>query len=290
MRYSLIACLLALVTACQPVPRPFEADRATPNALLKLPDARGIIVQPVAHAPPVTADALAEQMVAALQDRNVPASRTGGNKSSMVLTGTLIDPGYDAMIAWTLLDPDGAEIGRYEQIIEGTPIEAWASADPELITGLARAAADPVAGWVQTATIREVRAPPIYVGPVAGTNPADAERLRTALRQALRGLGTRTAPAASDETLIARADVRITELADTRKEVAIAWRIEDPFGTEIGKIDQASPVPGEMVDRKWGQLARQAGVAAAAGMTELVSRIDWSQGFMPPAPGDAPAN
>ena len=284
MRYSLLAGALIFITACQPVPRPFESDRTTPNELLRLSDARGIIVMAVEDAPPATATALAEQMVEALQNRNVPASRSGGTRTSMVLRGAIVDPGYDAMIAWTLFDSDGGEVGRYEQIIEGTPIGPWANADPDLMASLAGAAAEPVSRWVQEETVREVTVPPIFVGAVTGTGTQDANRLRTALRQALRGQGTRTATTASDKTLIARAEVSITNLPDARKDVAISWRIEDPFGTEIGKIDQASPVPETMVEQQWGRLARQAGVAAAAGIAELISRIDWSQGFRPPAP------
>ncbi len=287
MRFSVVTLVLVLLTACQPVPRPFQHDRLVPNELLRLSDARAIKVLPVEDAPANTANALADRMVEALIERNVPAYKDDADTSGMVLVSALADPGYDAKIVWVLFNPDGEEIGRHEQSIEGTPIEPWARAEPELMSALAGAAAARVSRWVQPELVREVQAPPIYVGDVTGTNEKDAGRLRVALKQALRSMGTRTADAASERTLIASANVEITALRDTRKEVAIAWRIEDPFGTEIGKIDQASPVPGEMVDSQWGQLARQAGLAAAAGISELISRIDWRDGFVPP-PGKSP--
>lgn len=287
MRFSLFAFLAVILAACQPVPRPFEHDRAlAPNELLQLSDAGGIRVRAVEDAPPAPAERLADEMVAALIERNVPAFRSGGNRSSLILSSRVIDPGQDARIVWRLHDRDGTEIGGYDLILEGTPIEPWATAQPDLMASMAQTAADPISSLVQHERVEEVQAPPIYVGDIQGADSKQALRLRTALRQALRGLGTRLSNVASSESLTASADVRITPLADAQSEVAIVWRIHDPFGTEIGKIDQASPVPDKAIAEQWGTLARQAGVAAAAGISELVSQIDWSDGFLPPPPGD----
>lgn len=273
------------MAACQPVPRPFEHDRASaPNELLQLSDAGGIRVQAVESAPPETAERLADEMVAALIKQNVPAFRSGGNRTSLVLTSRVVDPGQDAHIAWKLFDPEGVEVGSYNLVLEGTPIAPWANADPDLMASMAQAAAEPISRFVQHERVAEVQAPPIYVGDIRGANEQQSLRLRTALRQSLRSLGTRLSNVAGPDALIASADVKFTQLADAMSEVAIVWRIHDPYGTEIGKIDQASPVPEKLVTEQWGTLARQAGLAAAAGITEVVSRIDWSEGFLPPAP------
>lgn len=284
MRYSLVVLAFVVLSACQPIPRPFEADRQTPNALLNLPDSRGIMILPVADAPPATAERLAAAMAEALIERNVPAFVGTSNRSSKILAGEVIDPGRDAIIAWTLFDPAGEEIARHDQSIEGTPINLWAIADPDLMTRMAARAAPAIAEFVQDEPVREIQSPPIYVGAVLGTGEPDAMRLQASLRQALRGQGARLATAASRETLLATADVRITPLQDTRSEVAIVWTVKDPFGTEIGKIDQASPIEQSVIEQQWGDLARQAGVAAAAGIMKLISQIDWSQGFVPPGP------
>jgi len=284
VRYRFLVLAILVLAACQPIPRPFEADREAPNALLNLADSRGIMVLPVADAPPATAEKLAQAMATALIDRNVPAFVGTSNRSSMILAGEVIDPGRDAIIAWTLLNPAGDEVARHDQSIEGTPIDRWAIADPDLMASLAAGAAPSIAEFVQDEPIREIQAPPIFVGPVSGTNERDAIRLQAALRQALRSQGARLATAASGETLVATASVTITPLPGTRQEVAIVWSVNDPFGTQIGKIDQASPIEQSIIEQQWGDLARQAGIAAASGMTQLISQIDWSQGFVPPEP------
>lgn len=246
------------------------------------------MVLPVSSAPPATAQKLAAEMAAALIDRNVPAFLTRGNRSSMSLYGKVIDPGQNAMIAWTLVDFSGAEIGRYEQVIEGTPVDLWAAADPDLMAELADEAAPAIAIFIQGEDVAETKAPPVFVGNVRGTTAQNAVRLQVSLRQSLRQLGAQIANVPSQQTLVASADVAIAALSEERSEVAIAWVIKDPFGTQIGKIEQASPLERQVVEQDWASVARQAGVAAAAGIVELISQIDWSQGFIPPAPAAAP--
>lgn len=290
MRFSTLVLALLVLVACQPVPRPFEANPGTPNELLVLADSRGIMVLPVADAPPATAQKLATEMAAALIDRNVPAFVNGGNRSSMILAGEVIDPGRDAIIAWTLFNPKGEEVARHDQSIEGTPVDLWAVAEPELMARLAATSAPSIAKFVQNETVREIKAPPIFVGDVRGTNERDAIRLQVSLRQALRSQGARVANSATDETLVATADVVITPLPDDQSEVAIAWVVKDPFETQIGKIDQASPIDRSVIETQWGDLARQAGIAAATGMVRLISQIDWSKGFVPPGPESGKPN
>lgn len=282
MRFSLLFPLLILLTACQPVPRVFERAPESENGLLRLSDSRGILVRPVVDAPAATADGLARAMVESLIERDVPAFRNSRNRSSMVLKGTVIDPGRDAHIAWVLTDPSGEEVGRYEQSIEGTPIEPWALAEPDLMKAFAAGAAPRIAAYIQDDVKAEVVTPAIYVGTASGAPANGGMRLQAALHQGLRRLGAPVAVAPSDETLTATAQVRMTPLAGDRIEVAIKWAVADPFGVEIGKIEQASPFAKSVVDNSWGELAREAGLAAAAGLVDLISRIDWRDGFVPP--------
>lgn len=285
MRFSLLLPLLVVLTACQPVPRVFERAPDSENRLLRLSDSRGILVRPVVDAPAATAEGLASKVVEALIERDVPAFRSSRNRSSMILTGTVVDPGRDAHIAWVLHDPQGEEVGRFEQSIEGTPIEPWAQADPALMEAFAAGAAPQIAAYIQEDVKAEVVTPAIYVGTVSGAPENGGPRLQAALRQGLRRLGARVATTPSDKTLVATADVRVTPMPDDRLEVAIAWAVSDPFGVEIGKIDQASPFAKNVVENSWGELAREAGLAAAAGMVDLVSRIDWRDGFVAPETG-----
>lgn len=285
MRSSLLILVLTTLVACQPIPRPFEADRKAHNSLLQRSGFRGIRVLPVVDAPPKTDRKLAAGIVNALLDQNVLAFVHGGNRSSMTLVGKVIDRGQNATIAWTLFEFDGTEAGRHNQSIEGTPADQWLAGEPKLIAGLATRAATPIATMVRGYEVPEVKAPPIFVGMVSGTTASEAIRLQAALRQALRKFGTPIANTPSDKALVATADVTFTPLDDELSEVAITWVIQDPFKTEIGKINQANPIARTVIEQNWGHLSRQAGIAAAAGIIELASQIDWSQGFLSPTAG-----
>jgi hypothetical protein len=290
VRFSLLLPLLIVLTACQPVPRVFERAPDSDNGLLRLSDSRGILVHPVVDAPAATADGLAREMVEALIERDIPAFRSNRNRSSMVLIGTVVDPGRDANIAWVLLDPLGEVVGRYEQSIEGTPIEPWVQAEPDLMATFAAGAAPRIAAYIQDDAKAEVVTPAIYVSKVSGAPTNGGTRLQAALRQGLRRLGAFVATAPSDKILMATAEVRVTPLTDERVEVAIAWTVADPFGAEIGKIEQASSFAKSVVENNWGELAGEAGLAAAAGMVDLVSRIDWRDGFVAPKTGKDDGN
>jgi len=281
-RPALLIALLIALTACQPVPRVFERNADEDNGLLRLTDSLGIIVEPVVAAPPATAQGLAREMVAALIDRNVPAYMGSRNQSSMVLAGRVVDRGREAHIVWVLRDRNGAVIGEYDQSIEGTPIAPWADGDATLMAAFAERAATRIAGFIQEDGKGEIVMPAIHVGEVNGAPQGGTTHLQAALRQSLRRMGARVAKKPGKEALTASANVHLTPLDGDRVEVAIGWIVADPFGFEIGRIEQASPFARRVVEERWGELAREAGLAAAAGMVDLVSRIDWREGFLRP--------
>lgn len=280
---ALVAFALA---ACQPVPQPFRHDEGTAATLMEMPGTRGVVVLPVADAPPATARALAEATVAELIERGVPAFTDRGNRSSLFLLGQIVDPGRDAHIAWTLQDPEGQEVARFDQSIEGTPIAPWAAAEPDLMARMGGAAAERVVAAIEPPPPVAVEDPPIFVGPVIGVGEVVAERMRAAVRQSLARLGARTSPGSSTDTLIALGEVEISgeEGDQGPRTVRVAWSLYDPHDTKIGTIRQARTLPAVEGQRDWAPVVREAGTAAAAGLYQLVQAIDWSHGFAPPPP------
>ena len=285
-RFLLPLLLVATLAACQPVPRPFSHGGAPPAELLDIPGPRGIVVLPVADAPPGTADALARAMVSRLIDAGIPAFVGRGNRSSLFLLGQVVDPGSEAHIAWTLQDPDGREIGTFRQSIEGTPVGPWASAEAALMDRLVEAAVPRVVALVEPAAARPVEVPPIHVGPVAGVAEAVGERMRSAVRQSLSRLGARTSVGADGRALIALGEVRIAGEAGAAQQVEIAWSLYDPQDVKVGTIRQERTLPPVDGRRDWSPVIREAGAASAAGLYELVHAIDWSGGFAGPAGPD----
>ena len=73
MRFSLFIAL-AVLAACQPVPKPFSHGGAPSNELLQLADAQVITVLPVTDRAGVPLEALTRQMVDARHEQTVPAA------------------------------------------------------------------------------------------------------------------------------------------------------------------------------------------------------------------------
>ena len=275
-----VALALAMaLAACQPLPRPFSHGGQPDRNLLAMPDRGGIIVLPVSEAPPATADGLAGAMVTALHAANVPASRDGGNRDSAFLQGRVEDDGRDARVVWDLFAGDGALIGSHAQAIEGTPLAAWRTAEPDLMAALATASAANIAALIQSAAPVAVTTPRIVVLPVEGA-PGDGDaRLGTAVRTALAAAEIEIAEVADAHTLSLAGRVVIVGAGagsdDGDDAVAISWTVRDPAGKRLGVIRQANRVPAGSLDGHWGQVAEAVAAGTAEGIADLLTRVEW---------------
>jgi len=247
---------------------------APDNALLALPDYVGIVVLPVAEAPPKTADALAQAMVSALHAANVPATVRGGSRASRFLQGRIEDDGRDAALIWELFDPDGKSIGEYRTSIEGTPLDAWQAAEPALMQEIAWAGAAPVAAFLQPPAVRPARSITLAGAVVSGAPGQGDRQLRHAILAALEARGVVVAdasppgPAASNSRL--SANVELAPASGGTQQVRIAWAILAPDGTELGVVAQQNDVPAGSLDDSWEAVAPLIAGAAAPGIIEVL--------------------
>lgn len=286
------ALLAASLAACQPVPQPFSHVETGSGVPLELPDSGGIVVLEPAAAPPATAAALAEAMAASLAALNVPAGTGSGNSQSHFLQGSVEDDGRNAAILWTLYDPQGTIVDTVRQSIEGTPVDAWARAEPALMRRLADAAAPQIAALVQDAVPDENLQPALVIGGVTGASDAGNRQLGTALRRHLAAFGQKIAETPGPQAVSVVGTVTVDPPAGGQQRVTLLWRVVDAAGVEVGRISQANPVPAGSLDGTWGNIADFAAQAAAEGIAALVRRIDWrSRDAAGPAvrPADADA-
>jgi hypothetical protein len=57
------------------------------------------------------------------------------------------------------------------------------------------------------------------------------------------------------------------------RRVNVSWRVADPDGDELGRIDMGNAVPLRAVDRQWAELSFEIAAASAAAIRELVERF-----------------
>jgi hypothetical protein len=281
-RRHLLALLIGLAgTACQPVPQPFSHTETGSMAPLDLPDSGGIVVFETAAAPAATATALAEAMAKALADRNVPAATGTGNSQSHFLQSGIEDDGQNAAIVWSLYDPAGALTGTVRQSIEGTPIDSWVQADPALMTRLAVEVAPQIAALVQGSVPDENTLPALRVAEISGAPGRGNQQLRFALERHLAAFGQRLTAQTGPQVLNVTGTVTVDPPSEGQQRATLDWRVIDANGVEVGKIVQSNPVTAGSLDGSWGNVADFAAQEAAAGINDLVRRINWRA--VPPA-------
>ncbi len=290
MRLQLLPILLLCVAlaACGDLPQPFKpagksAQTWAGTGIDAGLDAWGsVLVRPVTGLPAPLAATLAAETVDALLAREMPASERSASRASISLAGRI--GVASGTLHWTLVAPDGETVARFD---EPRPRKGWGGATaPEIEAVAARAAGrvEAVLAPPRVVAAGARRMAPVVVSQVSGA-PGDgglALALARAMRHALARIGIAGAPAEDEAALRVSGEVSIAgnETAPEGADVTIAWRVTRADGAEIGTVTQSNRVPAEILEGRWGPLARTVAQAGAPGIARLARRV--------PAP-EAPA-
>jgi hypothetical protein len=278
----------ALMTACQPLPHPFQDDRP-PAALLKI-DTASVSIAPVEGEPAGIAGKLGAAVATALLRRDIPASEKTTSLGSYPLYGRLVqsrprDGKAKVTALWRLYDARGREIGERSAGFEANTSD-WEAAGEKMIERLASLSAEAVAPLLQD----EASVKPTAPASTAAARPPDDRRLRVAVGKisGAPGDGGKSLAAAvaavlkrQELTMIAEAgkadlvvecEVTLTPAKSDKQHVKILWRVRRADGAEIGTVGMENDVPKGLLDGPWGDLAYTVALAAGDGLMQLVAR------------------
>lgn len=278
---SVATLLLTLgVSACQPLPQPFQDWDKGANPLLQLQGAAGVFVLPVSGAPGVVTTRLAEAMAEALDRAEVPAGTKSVNAESHQLHGRVVTLVEDANqvtieIEWRMVAPNGRDAGsdtRQETVAR----EPWYRGNPALMRRLAQSPARAIAALVQGDAPPPVpaavaaRGRRVTVAPVDGAPGDGRTALQRALAEILRLSGIIVVPDFDAESLIVLGSVAAGRPERGRQRIEVSWALLYPDGTEAGRVDQDSLVVAGSLDGAWGETAFDVAFGAAEGLKELL--------------------
>jgi hypothetical protein len=269
--FRLAAILLALLTvACGPVPRPFAPDdkSETQNPLLRLPDHGGVVVVPAAGLPPAQGRALAEAVAQALREHDIPANARIGNPQSLVLDLQVRSVPNGVALAVSLVDRDGTALFDGEHIA-GYPQNPDQTAG---WMGFAQPLARAIVQAMKPETVIARRLPAILIGTVTGAPGDGGLVLARNLAFHLTRAGLRMADTPGEDTIAVEGLVTIAELGSETRRLAIAWRVTDKAGTELGRVDMQNHVPRASIDRQWSELSFDIAAASADGILDIAER------------------
>jgi len=253
VRKLLVLLALALLAACGEVPHPFEHD----------PGAEPILATPTAMAPVTVAvipdqPGLAEAVVKALGDQDIPASVAEGGDRFLTLTGQA----KSGRVLWTLTSPDGKKIGESVQLLprQTGAFEPVAAATAEAVGAMLRV--DDMGGTDLAAR------PRVTVDEVTATGGLDGALLKRALIMALQQRGI--AVVSDKAKLHVAGGVRISLGMGGRDLVEVSWAVTDDEGKELGRVNQSNTVYHDELVSLGTRMTHQIAEGGAEGVAQLV--------------------
>lgn len=301
-----LALLALVVTACQPLPQPFQPDasKKTGNPLLKLADRAGVIVRPIQGMPEDSGTELADVMAAALVDRNLPAFTEDGNSSSLVLTGRAIATPRSATrseirVIWRVSNRSGIQQGEHALDIAART-SAWTRSSPTLLREIAQKSAGKIAEIVQGPAERDQTADRVkrtlHVWKIDGAPEPAGALLRSELETALRRQALRVSSKMRDDSVIIVGTVKLapartgTPGPKGQKELNLNWAVMSADGRELGTLRQKNTVAPDVLENDWPKIARGIALGAAQGIHDVLEKVPESalSGSTPDTPSDTP--
>ncbi|HEY2131582.1 MAG TPA: hypothetical protein VGH36_01185 [Acetobacteraceae bacterium] len=271
--------MLALLSACGSLPRPFEGNPgATAMRLAQPPPPRLAVPPPNAamlddNAAKLFASALAEALVQ--QELPVVAGPARPGDWRVVpaaqLRGNMVVPTY------TVEDP----AAKSEGVADGAPIapDLWAEGQPATLKQAASDAAPSIAALLDriNAALKQSDPNSLLNRPAriafAGVTGAPGDGNQSLARQMRAQLGhyglvVQDAPTGADYDLLGK--VVSTPLSPGNSQIEITWTVDNPAGLEQGKVSQLHEIPAGSLDEYWGDVALVVAQQAAAGVHELI--------------------
>jgi hypothetical protein len=278
VRVAVIAFAL-LLSACQPLPHPFEDDRPTPHApIISLRNPTSVVVAPVAGLGPDARDQLAEAMASALQDLDVLASAESSSRGSLSLLGTVRAADSGVAVDWRLIDPGGRALGQGSGSA-AVSLDSLNRGDEAALKALALAAAPDVAKMLQDDAPIAPAEPSlrqIVVLPVSGAPGNGGDALKLAMTAALTQAKLTVLPEAPSgaQILSVVGSVALDRPQNGQQHVAITWALMDPGGKQLGVVKQENAVPQGSLDGRWGDVANFVAAAAAPGILAIIEKAE----------------
>jgi len=252
-RLALLLLPALMLAACGELPHPFEHD----------PGAEPLLATPTAMAPVAVSEVpgqpgLAEAVVKALGDQDIPASMSDGGDRFLRLTGKAAS----GRVLWTLTGPGDKKIGENLQTLPRRPgdYEQMAAASAEALGAFLRG--DDLGGTDLAAR------PRVVVDQVIAGGGLDAGLLKRSLIMALQQHGV--AVVSDQAKMHVSGGVRISPGIGGRDLVEVSWIVADDQGNEVGRVNQSNNVYHDEIVSLGTRMTHQIAEGGAEGVAQLV--------------------
>jgi hypothetical protein len=270
---------MLLAAGCGDLPRPFQGQPgATAMRLAQPPPAR-LAVPPPGNAllTDAASQVYAEALVAALQDREVPAVMQPTTRGDWTLSVTADLRGDQVIPSFSVLNPAGVAQGN----AEGAPVDAaqWslgalpalrqsaAAAAPDIATLLTRIEAARQQSDPNSLANRPAR---VVVREVTGAPGDGNHQLSREIRRELPKLGEVVQDTDIGADFVVTGEVHMAAGDKGTERVEIQWVVTDPLRGELGRVVQLNDVAPGSLDQQWGDVALVVAQEAAGGIRDVI--------------------
>ena len=171
-------------------------------------------------------------------------------------------------IATLMGKPPAFEARAPGQIAAGANIPQPSEAPP-VQTAAAAGTGAPAPSAAPAPNQRQVK---VMVAPIEGA-PSDGNRqLLGGMRRALGSSKIVVMDSPGADTFTVTGRVKLTPIDDRSGNLELTWVLKDPGGKEIGKVDQANPVPLAATRGSWAGFGDIVAQAAVEGILELLEK------------------
>ncbi len=274
-----------LVTACGPLPRPFQPPPEAPaNPLVTEAVARGVWVEPLDGMSRPMSKLLAEAVVEGFQLRGIRATTNPSANSRYRLKGKAAlnkdDPSlpYVVLITWTLFDYSGNPVGSEVEGIFGSRKD-WDSGSPEVIAEVGENAPEIISAMIdEDEKVREKKQQQpvksqlmgVWINPVTNA-PGDGNgSLTRAIRAVIQGNGIPLARERRFAEFVLDGNVHVGGPENNLQRVEIIWTVSTPDSRPIGRATQKNLVEAGTFSGAWGEVATIVAEAALGGIQGVI--------------------
>jgi hypothetical protein len=271
--------LLALLSACGTLPRPFAGNPgATGLRLSQPPPARLAVPLPTNALLTDEGDAVYQKaIVEGLQAEEVPAVADVARTGDWRLGITAEVRGDKVVPLFSVQSPDGKPRGT----TEGAAIDAaqWAEASPPTLQLAANSGAPAIAALLTRIEAELRLSDPnslvnrparIFVPDVTGAPGDGNHQLARNLRQQMPQMGEQVRDTANGSDFTVQGQVKTAPGSAGTERIEIQWIVSDAQGREAGRVVQLNEVSPGSLDRYWGDTALAVAQEAAGGIRDVI--------------------
>jgi len=294
--FPLTLCLLAGLSACGDLPKPFAHNGpVSDNPLLKSVRTDSVRIDIAEEVPESIAKPLGKAALGAFKRANIPASRAINFIPNYIVKGGMkvyrddVSAPETAEFNWRLLDGAGVQLKTFNLKITGDET-GWLFFDKELIGEIGLDLGTAIANHIDGLG-KQIRkklqipenqtgktAPPkktiprFFIAELIGAPGDGPLSLDRALRRLLRKAGADISFERPTATYLVKGFVNVSDEFQGTNDIAITWLVTTPKGQELGKVTQNNRVPAGRLNRRWGDIAFAIAQGAAVGIMDIMER------------------